>query len=257
MIPAATYYKNPKNREKVSLLWNRLARIGNAPEVFRVRATPENRRPALENWIGIEEKFSPFSEPSHEVAPRSVQHAGWYVNSFEDETVRGLVLQVRIPRKRAKSEKVESESNYSREGTFTRVRYLEGCTSNSDFEYFSRSSSDLHDNARDCAVGADSAAESLAEELKEWDAKYQAEQQIEEAKAGIKTDREEVKEILSERRTINQANLFQEVPFRGEVSAVCRALRSQVSALLKRIEKNRARIEKLQDDFWASAESRR
>jgi hypothetical protein len=244
MKTAATYYSNLKNRELAkSAKYNRLLRLGKMPDTFQIK---EGR---LSGWVCTSQEPDEC-RTSHDVAPRAVQHTGWFVNSFEDETAYGIVISVRIPRKRAGLDKVAADES----GTFTRVRFVEGVRDSWGNCFLSRKSSDLHDDERDAAASADSEAESHAEECREGDAKYQAEREIEEAREEIKSTRAEVLAILHERKTINQTNLFEDRTFRREVSAVCRAIRSQVSALLARVSKLRARVETLEGNYWAAVE---
>ena len=240
MKTATVYYSNPKNRELVKSKYNRLSRIGEPSGAFTIS---EGRN---KGWVSSHEVDG--SRTSHEVAPRAVQHTGWFVDSSEDETACGIVVTVRIPRRRARLDKVAADEN----GTFTRVRFVEGIRDTSGNDIVSRLSRDLHDDERDAAVSADSEAKYHAEECREYDAEYQAEMEIEEARGEIKAARVEVLAILHERKTINQTNLFHETPFRGEVPAVCRAIRSQVSALLARVAELRARIDTLESDYWAA-----
>jgi hypothetical protein len=240
MITATAYYSSPKNRELVKASqYARLNRIGKVPEAFRIK---EGRN---KGWIGSYHE-SDNSRTSHEVAPRAVKHTGWFVDSFESATACGIVVTVRIPRRRARLDKVAADEV----GTFTRVRFVEGIREQWGNDIVSRLSRDLHDDERDAAVSADSEAQAFADACRDSDAKFQAEREIEEAKGEIKATREEVKAILSERKIINQTNLFHETPFRGEVPAVCRAIRSQVSQGLARVAKLRERIETIESDYW-------
>jgi hypothetical protein len=255
MRTASQYYANPKNREKARSEFHHLDRIGTPPESSRIQKGPEDKRaPRLDGWVGVHGEF-PESRTADKVAPRAVDHNGWYTNSCQDETVCGIVVTVRIPRNRAKAERIPATDGDG----FARVRFLEGIREPWGSDVVSRKSSDLHDDECAAARGADREAEIWAEEERDDDAKFQAETQIGEAKAEIKSARVEISEILAERKALQRRtvpDLFRESAPMGEVSALCRALSKQVGSLLEGIKKNRGRIAELQGNYWFSVEGR-
>ena len=252
MKTATQYYTSPKNRENAKSKYRRLDRIGTPPEGFRIQKGPEDKRaPRLDGWVGAHTEF-PGSVTVDKVG-RCGTFGAWYTNSFQDETVCGIVVTVRIPRKRAKAERIPATDGDG----FTRVRYLEGIREPWGADVVSRKASDLHDDEMSAARSADREAEIWAEEARDGDAKYQAKQQIETAKAEIKTARVEISEILAERKALQRQtipDLFRPALPLENVSALCRALAKQVGALLEGIEKNRARIAKLQANYWSAVE---
>lgn len=51
-----------------------------------------------ERWLEHADEFFRFAGYSDEICPRAVRHTGWFVDSEEDETARGVVY--RLPHKR-------------------------------------------------------------------------------------------------------------------------------------------------------------
>lgn len=249
MLTAKQYYVNPKNRELAhSASYNRLRRIGTAPEGGRI----ESGRMA--GWY-MRHEDTDNSTPSHEVAPRAVKHTGWYLDSLQGDTACGLVVRVRIPRKRAKQERIEADE----EGTFSRVRFLEGVRDTWGSDYVSRKSRDLHDNERDCALAADREAEIYAEASREADAKFQAEEEIASLRNQVKEDRREIAQIVAERREIKRQavpDLFREAIPAPKAHALCRAISARVGTLKEAISNAQKRIGALENNFWLSVEGR-
>lgn len=247
MRTAKQFYSNPKNRELVrSTSYNRLSRMGKIPEGSRI----ESGRMA--GWYGRHEETE-GATPSHEEAPRAVDHKGWFLDSFEEDTACGLVVRVRIPRRRARDERIEADE----EGTFSRVRFMEGVRSTWGTDYVSRKSRDLHDTPRDCAVSADEEARAYAEESREADAKYHAEEETKTLRDQIKEDRREIAEIVAERREIKRQavpDLFREAIPAPRANALCRAISARVGDLKESIAKAQKRIEALENNFWFSVE---
>lgn len=147
-------------------------------------------------------------------------HDGWYVDNFQDATVRGVVLQ--LPARDGKPVYVPAFSNpYEDDGSY---------------------SADFHsttDTLRDAMHWADQMAEVYAEEAREDDAKFQAEQQIESARTDICDARKLASQLVADLRTAGHA-----LP-----ASIRDTTRLRVRALRSEVKRAHARIVELTEDY--------
>lgn len=162
---------------------------------------------------------------SHEII--SLDHTGWYADSFQDELIKGCVFAIRNPHKL--------------NGDGGHLFYMPA-TYYTDFENVTLYNK-LYDTAEQAARYADQYAERTAEEERDYHAKDQAEQQIED----LKTE-------------IHQANkdalmLIKEIKAKTYPEPICSAIRHRLYEFLETRTKAYKRIAKLQDNYWLAVEN--
>lgn len=172
-------------------------------------------------------------------AQRALDHNGWYTDSFYDGVIYACAVEIRVPRRRAKREGVESESIYT-QGQPTRVRWVEA-TEHSGWDQILISRRDIHDDLRDAILGADGTAEYAAEEEREYEAKDLAQLRIDELEAEIK----ESEGIVA--------------PCRAQLETLCESHETARTVIIERIAdeeasitKAKAKIESLKADPWSA-----
>lgn len=146
-------------------------------------------------------------------------HTGWYVDNFQDETCRGIVIRL------------------------THGRFMAGVTDPWNFNIKDRCGPAMvelyvYDNEDDAARSANHIAEVYAESCREDDAKFQAEQQIAEAHEEIASIRDQIRELCA---GIRESKL---------APVVCERLRSDIRSLLHDKTRKFKRIAKLEDNYW-------
>jgi hypothetical protein len=182
------------------------------------------------------EQIGDYLGSAEKIAPRVIQHTGWYADIFQDALIIGGVCRLRTAR----------GALYV---PVTSCDQWDGATHHlADAERVPRGSDqDAHDKAlREAAICADRLAEIQAEEAREDSAKDRAEQDIDEARAGIHSINKECLALLA---AIKQAGGAYAAP-------VCSALRAQVGAMLDRRREAFATITARQNDYWTAVNYR-
>lgn len=128
---------------------------------------------------------------------RRLDHKGWFMDHFQEDTVLGVVVTVRIPRRRAKSEGLEADGS-----GFTRIRYVPGYRTSYDGFCMARTTMD---DLMDAGYAADTLAECGATECRDASVKDMVAQEL-----------SAIKEQIAE--------------LRGKVSRLIQALRSTIAA---------------------------
>lgn len=168
---------------------------------------------------------------AHEVArrhhSRSIDHTGWYADSFQVALIRGRVLQL------------PADKN----GT---PRYVPAtyCT---DWDGVTLYLGDICDDELDAARRADRLAEIEAEDSREAHAKDAAEQEIEDLREQVRQTRQKALALLREMRPVRKTGI--------QAPAICEALRASIASHLEDIREARERIEALQENYWLAVES--
>lgn len=151
-----------------------------------------------------------------------MDHQGWYANSFQDETTRGVVY--RLPH----------------------GRFVAGASDpwNCDKDGFGPflMGREVFTDEREAALAADRLAEIYEEFLREDDAKQQAEAQIEEKRAEVASLREDIRELIA---GIRESKL---------APAVCAEIRDSIRRHWQEMTAARERIHALKRNFWLAVE---
>lgn len=166
-----------------------------------------------------------------EIAKREgyrIDHNGWFIDSFQDETTCGTVYQ--LPAKDGKPQYVPANSD----------------PHNSDCAVldFHSITDDLHDAVR----WADSMAESYAEKEREFQAKQNAESRIEEIQ-------EEIRELYSDFRNVCREYRANKSILAG-MPSISGLIAQEWSDTKRKIQKLRATRAKIEDNFWYAVEGR-
>lgn len=166
------------------------------------------------------------------LAPRCVEHRGWFSDQWQDDVIRGSVTRIRGAR-------------------CTLYVPVTGCTGwdgtahyIADAESVPRGSDEAaHDRAiRDAAARADRLAEIEAEEAREYAAKDQAERDIEEAREAIHATNREALELI---KAIKASGGGFEAP-------ICSALIHRVRDLLADRAGQFETIKERTRDYWTA-----
>lgn len=144
-----------------------------------------------------------------------IDHNGWYTDSFEGETLIGVVLCFT----RGGSSGMEGNDNLNETKPKGRVIYMAG-TRHSDWDGVTLDL-DTTDDPITAARWADSMAERAAEEYREEDEKFQAEQKAEECREEIAAARKKCLALLRDMRPIRKGLI-------GAPESICTALRERV-----------------------------
>lgn len=176
---------------------------------------------------------APFSyTDAHDIA--RLDHTGWYADNFQDNLIRGAVVEYRNPRKTNPDYDGDSPSH---------VFYLPAtyATQWDTARVVLRTFTDR----QDCARYADRLAEREAEESREYDAKFQAEQQIEDAKATIHALNRETLAVIRELKTGKPL---------AQYPALCAAIRERIEDAIDQRGELFKRIADLTDNCWLAVE---
>jgi hypothetical protein len=194
-----------------------------------------------ERYTDDKETYGPLVWNSKDVGGRN--HTGWYADNFQDSLILFGVAKVRTPRGPLY---VAVTWNTGADGAtyhFNHSTLVSKEDSRADSNGWSAEW--RHDEAiREVSHWADSCAEHEAEEERKHDAEFQAEHQIEDAQEAIRTAKDELRELLRERREKRKI----------ESPAICRAITDTARRLIADIRESRERIEELQDNYWHAVE---
>lgn len=177
-------------------------------------------------------------------ATRAVDSYGWFLDNHNCEVVFSCAVKIRVPRRIAREESVESDCIYS-EGQSTRVRWVESLETSWGATYASRKKGDRHDSMTDTLRCADYEARMFAEESREIETKFEAECRIDDLKEEIKSSREMVMECVFELRLMRKH--YQSLLVSSEV------LKDRIRSEWASITKNRKQIQKLINEPWSIA----
>ena len=154
---------------------------------------PEFKAYGSDHMQWVEDWHAEFADatPCHDVLPRGRNHhTGWYLDSFQSETVHGVVLTIpsACPSCAGTGEIPESGDTENPaldcddcDASGTTNSYVAGILDPGNENCVLVAREDTFDDAEDAARAADRLAELYAEDAREEDAKFQAEQQIESA----------------------------------------------------------------------------
>lgn len=168
-----------------------------------------------------------------DVAPRRVDHTGWYTREdgfASGEKLRGAVYQLPARNGRPVYVAGYQEEGFGSEGA--------AALKLGRLFYGERSDESGCDASRDAASAADGIAERMAEESREYDEAWQAGSRWSDLADDIATMRRSALEILKERRAVK-------LP-----PAMCAAVRAKVESLLDSISATRAKREELASGYW-------
>lgn len=161
-----------------------------------------------------------------------LDHTGWFADNFQDDTIRGVVIEFRNPQK-FNTEHAEHDK--------THIFYTIG-TKHSTWDGVTVYPTEVFECAREAARRADSYAESEAEQCREDDAQFQAEKQIEELK--------------EEYHAINKSTiaLIRDVKKQTDIfpKTVCDLIRDEITEALEERAEKLNKIAKLQDEPWTA-----
>lgn len=153
---------------------------------------------------------------------RSVDHTGWFTDSFQSGTLQGYVLQ--LPARNGQPIYIPA-------------------TKHSEWDGVTLYPNDMHDTALDCARAADQYAEHAAESEREYEAQENAKQQIANKQDEIATLRADRRALVREMRAARATGV-------ASFPAICDALRERLSDLKEDSRRAYDRIGKLQDNYW-------
>lgn len=160
-----------------------------------------------------------------------LDHTGWYSDSFQDETLRGAVLQ--FPARAGRARYVAAYEDKLNPGSYlvdlSEIFIGQPGGDNGDDEQAKR----------DAARAADGFAEDRAEKSREYDESWQAGREYADLGESIAADRKAALELIAEIKASR--------PLRP---AICATLRAQVKSLRNDIAKARAKRTKLADNVW-------
>jgi hypothetical protein len=151
-----------------------------------------------------------------------MDHTGWYADNYQNELVRGRVLQ--LPGRNHSS------------------IYVPG-TYRTECEGVTLYPLDIYDDSEDCARAADSYAEREAEDSREYDARWHAETEIEELRDSIAKLRSEARALIRDIKA-----------HRPQGKAICDALRGRLHDIRRESREAHKRIERLTDNYWLAVE---
>lgn len=217
-----------KTADKVVRETNQADKRASKSISYNAEWTPDGTREKY-RWVEYPEDGLRFVGKVHEIGAKGyrrhdpdlrqmINHTGWFINSFQEETVCGLVYQ--LPARNGESVYVPAVSDY--------------CGSDGAILDFHSTTSDLADAIR----RADGMAEAYAEREREYQAKEDTKIRIEEIEEEIKTERSDLLTLVRELR----ANCAK---FAG-MSAVRSAIREHIKRVRRTCEKltrEKARIE--------------
>lgn len=166
-----------------------------------------------------------------QLAPRTIDHSGWYADSQQSALIRGRVLQ--LP---------------ARNGS---PRYIAGtyCTECDGVTLYPLQ---RFDDARDAALYADECARVEADNARDADARDCAAALIEEAQDSIVNMRRACLALLREMRAVAPGR---KTPIKsGEPTAICEVLRARVKRYQRDIKKARERVAALTENYWLAVE---
>lgn len=157
-----------------------------------------------------------------------IDHKGWYIDSHQSETIRGVVYQ--LPARDGKCVYVAGHDDANNPGT-----------AHLDFSDLIYGEADDSDNAkRDAARRADSIAENTAESMREYDEAWQAGSRAAELHGEAIETRESLLAFLKDVRAKRAALC--------DAPALIEAAREHVSDLIEQMQKARAKRDSLRDD---------
>jgi hypothetical protein len=141
----------------------------------------------------------------------SLRHTGWYRDSFQDETLRGCVLQ--LPARDGCELFLPAYEDPCNPGTYA---VCFDVTRGERGGYYDKEDQQAK---RDAARAADSFAEHQAESEREWDEAWQKGNRYREYREEIETERDELRALVRELKTA-----------RVHSPAICKALRDTIRA---------------------------
>jgi len=187
-----------------------------------------------------------------DIAPRAVQHRGWYLydNGDPDETARGLVY--RLPSKGGRARYVAGyQLSYEDDAAALDLGHV-----------FSGDRFGGEDDARDAAMMADRLAEILAEQERDYHRAWQAGslwsdlgERIGDLRRGIIAA---VQQFREARKTLQPGGSARwtggdGTPVVGRFDALCAIIRSDIADDLGELRKARRQREELADSVWGAA----
>ena len=187
-----------------------------------VRWVEDTTRAGL-RWVGYAD------EAAKDIGWR-LNHTGWYADSFQDRTYRGVIY--RLP-SRAKAEDDSTG------------RFVYGYEDPDNGRNAALLSFDACDNLRDAVKWADGFAERCAKEDREHDEAWQEARRYCELGEEVKSERADILAMLKEARPLRKAGTM-------DTPAICRTLQGAVKAALARIERARAKRAELLDNWGRS-----
>jgi hypothetical protein len=162
-------------------------------------------------------------------------HNGWYVDSFQDETARGVVYQ--LPARNGKCLYLAGVADvYNAHKNGSGPAMIEVREDGNPYVY---------DDKEDAARNADSLAEAYAESAREHDAKQLAETEIEDKTREIASTRNEIRELVGEMRSMRADGLRVLV-----TPSICGHLWSAIARHRREIHQAYKRIAALKDNYW-------
>ena len=162
-----------------------------------------------------------------------LRHTGWYTNEFQDETLRGVVLQ--LPARHGKPVFLAAYAAYG--DPCNKGAYQVDCS-----ELFIGEDSEGETAKRDAARAANSFAEHEAEKRHEYQEAWHAGTHWHDLGEDIATQRRETLALFSELRKARQTLKGDELP------ALCAMIRAQILSAVESIRKAREEREKIWDN---------
>lgn len=183
----------------------------------------EVRETSFEAWPLFRSGWADFID-------RRIEHTGWFADALYDNTCRGAVLRVRIPRKLARLERVSTG-----DAGWTRCRYAAGyCFSR--WETKGADLSRLYRSPLAAARAADKWAEHLAERERTYQAETEAASRIALNLALIHAAREAARDMLRLWRDLGPKGLVS----RETIATAVRLERAEMRALRCELRQIRA-----------------
>ena len=156
---------------------------------------------------------------ARDVGSRSIQHTGWFIDDFQEETCRGVVYQ--LP---------------SRGKTLYAYGYADSMNEGAALLCF-----DLETDKLDAAKAADRFAEIFAESAREYNEAWQAGRRADDIADEIKAARTEALALGEEMRAAKAANVA--------APTICATLRSTIKSLYRDIQRARKERAELIENF--------
>lgn len=144
-----------------------------------------------------------------------IDHKGWYIDPYQEETMRGAIVQL------------------------SHNRYFPAYELSNYDAGLQVDWSDRHGNMRDAAYAADSLAEKHAEEEREYQTAWQAGSLFASLGEEITQERQSILVLCAEHR------IARSMSGASELTAICAAIKTNVSRALHEITRARAKREKL------------
>lgn len=206
--------------------WQRGA--GNVTIQPKERPLQSGRYAWIENYASAGLRKAGFAD---EIARRGIDHNGWFIDAFEDEVYRGIVLQ--FPGRKGKAQYIAGYADpYNSGAVFVDLAdIIEGDGSEDD-----------SDARRTAAHRADRIAEIHAERERDYQAVANARFRFEEIPDEIASIGERINKLRSERRAARKLS-------RESFPTICETLVSKIRDYVSQIQKLKAERRKLESDY--------